>query len=120
MKISWVRCHTYEEARNVSGAIYLHEWNGKPFYWGKEHQGFCNLDEPSYRHWIEGCLQHGGILFMGNPSSDALTRIDDIVSFLIHTHGHVMNSCQHPAIESLQIEHVGDLPTCLHQAHLPL
>ena len=26
--------------RDYSRVIYLHEWNGKPFYWGKAHNSF--------------------------------------------------------------------------------
>jgi len=72
MKIKWIRCHSYEEARNYSRIIYLHEWHGKPFYWGKAENSFfgghmrardglkaSGRYNASYRHWIEGCLRHG-------------------------------------------------------------
>ena len=40
MKINWIRCRSYDEARDYSRVIYLHEWDGKPFYWGKAHNSF--------------------------------------------------------------------------------
>ena len=35
MKITWKKCESYEKAKDHSGAIYLHEWSGQPFYWVK-------------------------------------------------------------------------------------
>jgi hypothetical protein len=40
MKITWVCCRSYDEARDYPRIIYLHEWNGKPFYWGKADKSF--------------------------------------------------------------------------------
>jgi len=35
-----IRCRSYDEARDYSRVIYLHEWDGNPFYWGKAHNSF--------------------------------------------------------------------------------
>ena len=126
MEISWQRCDTYAEARNATGIIYLHEWDDKPFYWGKAHRSFfgghrrrigdllaSGRYNSGYRHWIEGCLQHGAKLFIGTPSPDALARIDEVENFLIHTYGHVMNTRVKEPPENLQIEHRGEAPACL-------
>jgi hypothetical protein len=88
MKINWKRCRNYGEAQNYSRIVYLHEWRGKPLYWGKAHNSFFGggmrtLDGLSasgrynsgYRHWIDGCLKHGGSrLYIGILDEEA--RID--------------------------------------------
>ena len=78
MKITWKHCRSYDEAKDFSRIIYLHQWNGEPFYWGKAHNSFFGGHKrkkdglhvsgrynAGYRHWIEGCLRHGGQLFVG-------------------------------------------------------
>ena len=42
MKITWEKCESYKKAKDHagkakdhSGVIYLHEWSGQSFYWGK-------------------------------------------------------------------------------------
>lgn len=40
MTLTWQLCKTYEEPRDHSRVIYLHEWDEKPFYWGKAHKEF--------------------------------------------------------------------------------
>lgn len=40
MKITWQLCLTYDEAKDRHRVIYLHEWDDKPFYWGKAHNSF--------------------------------------------------------------------------------
>ena len=65
MKIKWIRCHSYDEARHYSRIIYLHEWHGRPFYWGKAENSFfgghmrerdglkaSGRYNAGYRHWI--------------------------------------------------------------------
>ena len=123
MKISWKRCKTYAEARNETGIIYLHAWNDRPFYWGKAHRSFfgghrrrigdllaSGRYNSGYRHWIEGCLQHGGQLFIGRLGPEALSRIDDVENHLIHTYGHVMNTKVRVPDAPIRLEHVGDVP----------
>ena len=126
MKIKWIRCRTYEEARDYSRIIYLHEWNGKPFYWGKAHNSFFGghkrrRDGPEasgrynagYRHWIEGCLQHGGRLYVGQLDEEALRCVDELENYLIHTYGHELNTKVAPPPRQLHIEHEGDIPSSI-------
>ena len=126
MQIHWTRCHTYDEARNASGIIYLHEWDDAPFYWGKAHKSFFGGHKRThgdltasgrynvgYRHWIEGCLRHGAKLYIGKLDGAALGRIDDVEDFLIHTYGHVMNTRLSKSPCTLVIQHEGDIPASI-------
>jgi hypothetical protein len=126
MKIIWKRCKCYEEARDYSRIIYLHEWNGKPFYWGKAHNSFFGGHKrkrgdlhasgrynAGYRHWIEGCLQHGGRLYVGQLDDEALPQLDAIENYLIHTYGHRMNTKVEKPVHELNIEHAGDVPASI-------
>ena len=76
MRIIWKQCKTYADARDYTGVIYLHERDDKPFYWGIAHKSFFGGHmrahnegkisggyNAGYRHWIEGCLQHGAKLY---------------------------------------------------------
>lgn len=123
MKITWTKCSTYDEAKNFSRVIYLHEWGGEPFYWGKAHNSFFGGHKrdheglnasgrynSGYRHWIEGCLRHGGCLFIGQLDQEALQRIDEVENYLIHTYGHVMNTRVSVPPIKLEIEHEGNVP----------
>lgn len=123
MKITWKRCCTYDDARDHCRVIYLHEWHGKPFYWGKAHNSFfgghtrrigdlraSGRYNSGYRHWIEGCLRHGAKLYVGQLSDDALASISEVENFLIHTYGHEMNTRVALPKRVLHIEHAGDVP----------
>ncbi|MGB8116430.1 MAG: hypothetical protein WCF22_21810, partial [Candidatus Sulfotelmatobacter sp.] len=123
MKITWVLCRSYEEAQHYSRIIYLHEWGGKPFYWGKADRSFfgghmrerdglraSGRYNAGYRHWIEGCLRHGGKLYIGKLDEEALSRIDEVENYLIHTYGHEMNSRVVLPLGQLQLGHEGDIP----------
>lgn len=123
MRIIWVRCERYEDARNYSRIIYLHEWHGKPFYWGKAHNSFFGGHKRTqggltasgrynagYRHWIEGCLRHGGRLYVGRLDEEALRCVDELEKFLIHRYGSEVNSRMEPAAQQLLIQHEGDIP----------
>ncbi len=123
MKITWVRRPSYEAARDYSRIIYLHEWEGKPFYWRKAHNSFFGGHKrrrdgleasgrynAGYRHWIEGCLRHGGRLYVGRLDDEALQRVNDLENYLIYTFGSEMNSkVQFPG-QQLLVEHEGDIP----------
>lgn len=63
-----------------------------------------------YRHWIEGCLRHGGKLYIGKLDEEALSRIDEVENYLIHTYGHEMNSRVVLPLGQLQLGHEGDIP----------
>ncbi|MFI8222324.1 hypothetical protein [Pseudomonas sp. NPDC085632] len=129
MKITWQRYKTYEEAKNQCRVIYLHEWDDKPFYWGKAHNSFFGghkrqIDDlhasgrynSGYRHWIEGCLRHGAKLYLGKLSDLALANIDDVENWLIYTYGHEMNSKVHAPSVDLTITHLGDVPASITQS----
>lgn len=86
MRITWTRCKSYDSAKDSIGVVYLHEWNGCPFYWGIADTTVFggnarNVDRErrnprygrSYRHWIEGVLRHGGRLYVG--------RVDDLGTY---------------------------------------
>ena len=126
MKITWVRCESYEAARDHSRIIYLHEWAGKPFYWGKAHNSFfgghmrmrdglkaSGRYNAGYRHWIEGCLQHGGRLYVGQLDEEALRCLDELENYLIHTYGHELNTKVAPPRRQLHVEHEGDIPASI-------
>ena len=132
MKINWIRCRSYDEARDYSRVIYPHEWDGKPFYWGKAHTSFFGghkrkQDGPEasgrynagYRHWIEGCLRPGGRLYIGKLDEEALRCVDEVENYLIHTCGHEMNSKVAAPTRQLQIEHEGDIPQSIASLYAP-
>ena len=100
MRIVWLRCESYKAARDFWGIIYVHECDGKPFYWGKAHKSFfgghmrtrdgltaSGRYNAGYRHWIEGCLRHGARLYVGKLDEEALRCVDELERYLIHTHG---------------------------------
>lgn len=126
MKICWTRCHSYAEACDYSRVIYLHEWNGKPFYWGKAHESHFGGNKrdmnglhasgrynSGYRHWIEGCLRHGAKLYVGQLSEAALVVVNEVENYLIHTYGHEMNTRVRVPQRQLTIEHLGEVPATI-------
>jgi hypothetical protein len=125
MTITWKRCLTYEEARNYTGIIYLHEWNDKPFYWGKAHKSYFgghmrpyNESKISgrynvgYRHWIEGCLRHGAKLYIGLLDEEGLNSINAVENYLITTYPSEMNTKKLQPMQ-LAIMHKGDVPSSI-------
>lgn len=133
MKITWRRCRTYEEAKDHCRVIYLHEWDDKPFYWGKAHNSFfgghsrqigdlraSGRYNAGYRHWIEGCLRHGAKLYVGRLSELALANINDVENWLIHTYGHEMNTRVRTPDVALCVEHLGEVPASISRARANL
>jgi len=131
MEITWIRCETYAEARNHSRIIYLHEWDGKPFYWGKAHNSHFGGHKrmlnglfasgrynSGYRHWIEGCLRHGAKLYIGKLDTEALDLIDEVENYLIHTYGHETNTKVGMPARPLVITHLGEIPDTI-RSHRP-
>jgi len=121
--IRWVRCLNYDSARNYSRVIYLHEWNARAFYWGKAHNSFFGGHKrkigdlhasgrynSGYRHWIEGCLQHGGKLYIGQLAGKDVHFISKIEQQLIREFGTVMNSRIEEPTSGMAISHAGDIP----------
>jgi hypothetical protein len=123
MQITWIKCNSYDEAKNYSRVIYLHEWDNKPFYWGKAHNSFFGghkrkLDDlhasgrynSGYRHWIEGCLRHGAKLYIAKLDDEALQNIDELENFLIYKYGHEMDTKVKKPTREIQITHLGEVP----------
>jgi hypothetical protein len=98
-------------------------WKAKPFYWGILENSYFGGNTrkrdgvkisprygPSYRHWIEGCLQHGGALYIGKLDEEARGRTGEVENYLIRTYGRKMNSEVKAPLSLLRIEHEGDVP----------
>lgn len=126
MKITWKLYRTYDEAKNCQQAIYLHEWSAKPFYWGMLDKtkfggnrqtienGFLNPRYgSSYKHWVEGCLRHGAVLYIGTIEGANGTSIETIEKQLIHNYPSEMNAEEQS--QDLTIEHDGDVPISIRQ-----
>ena len=112
MKITWKKCESYKKDKGHSGAIYLHEWSGQPFYWGKVGAdiSFGSRYNPGYRHWIEGCLRHGACLFIGKLDEEARKHIDDLENYLIRKYPSVMNKKSKKPTTQINFEHKGNIP----------
>ena len=126
MKICWIRCQNYDEAKNFHGVVYLHEQNGRPFYWG-----ICGISVfggnprkvdgmprnprygTSYRHWIEGCLRHAGALYIGTPAEQGNFSLQDIELTLIAMYPSEMNVEEDAQQVIPHIEHQGDVPSSI-------
>ena len=126
IRIRWKRGHTYDDAKNYIGIIYLHEWNGSPFYWGicdgsvfggnaRQIDGKrCNPRYgSSYRHWIEGCLRHGGSLYVRVPQDLDGKSLQEIESVLIVKYPAIMNSSSKTIPVRHKMMHEGDVPECI-------
>jgi hypothetical protein len=109
MKIRWICCRSYGEAKDFREIIYLHVWAEKPFYWGKA-SSFAARYNYSYRHWIEGCLRHGGALYVGQLDDEAFSRIDEVENYLIRKYPSEMNKRVLPPVADITIEHEGEIP----------
>ena len=133
MEISWIRCHSYDDAKEYKQVLYLHEWEGIPFYWGKaevtkfggnsreiDGRKWNARYNPGYKHWIEGCLRHGGRLYVGQIRDRGEYSFKDIERHLINKYGSEMNA-RHQLI-TRQVEHVvhtGDVPTSISSRERP-
>jgi hypothetical protein len=128
IEITWVRCLTYEDAQDFTGVIYLHEWNGQPFYWGKaeiSHFGGNtrkNLQgkkvsarySSGYSHWIKGCLQHGAKLYFGLLEENHKVHINDVENFLIKKYRTPNNKKSKVSNDVFtHISHKGTVPECI-------
>jgi hypothetical protein len=126
MRIEWTRCLNYEQARNFKHCIYLHEWSDKPFYWGKIRNSFFGghmrtLDgirasgryNAGYKHWIEGCLQNGARLYLGQLTRNGPYSIDQVENYLIATYPSQMNVRLTWVDFTLYLKHEGDIPAVL-------
>jgi hypothetical protein len=117
MRIEWICCQTYDEAKKHSRVIYLHERDGKPFYWGKA--GDCSFGvryNSGYRHWVEGCLRYGAKLYIGQPDDETRCRVGEIENYLIHRYPSAMNTKGTQPLKTLSIDHSGDVPAFIPRA----
>ncbi|QKZ12666.1 hypothetical protein [Spirosoma sp. KUDC1026] len=132
MIINWKQYKTYKDACDCTGVIYLHEWDGKPFYWGKADKSFfgggsrkheagkrTGRYNSGYKHWIEGCLQHGAKLYIGELSSEDVSWIDDIERQLIATYPSTMAQRTYP-FRQIELIHEGDVPDSILISKSPL
>lgn len=125
MTLFWSKCLTYNEAKNHTQVIYLHEWFGKAFYWGKSDNSFFGgnqrkrkIDDrlcsgrysPSYTHWIEGCLRHGASLYIAEISENTEGyTLDEIEGYLIKNYISEMNK-KKGSEKNLEVQHEGEIP----------
>ncbi len=121
MEIKWKQCRTYDEAKDYTKIIYLHEWSDKPFYWGivdkskfggnrqKIKNGYLNPRYgSSYKHWIEGCIRHGAKLYIGVIKDTNGNKLEKIEKQLIYDFPSEMNKPE--KMQNIIIEHIGDVP----------
>lgn len=126
VEIKWVRCADYDEAKNHFGVIYLHERDGRPFYWGKADESFFGGHKreysglhasgrynSGYRHWIEGCLRYGARLYIGKPTSTKRFSLGEMEEYLIRQYPSLMNKKVNMSPKSISIHHGGDRPVFL-------
>ena len=115
IEIEWVKCTDYRSATDYKGVIYLHEKDGKPFYWGKAHNSTFGVRyNAGYRHWIEGCLRSDGVcLYIGKLNKGGLELIDELEMQLIHKYGSVMNVRRVEPKRLYEIKHGGEIPSSI-------
>jgi hypothetical protein len=119
VRIHWKRYKTYRGAKGHEGILYLHEWDGKPFYWGKTSVSFGQKGEKTgrygsgYRHWIEGCLRHGGRLYVGEPDLPPGVSLEDTERFLIANHAPTIPPRPRKLRLDLRVENTGVKPVWL-------
>ena len=126
IRIRWTRCRTYDDAKDFRGVVYLHEWNGSPFYWGKCDESVFGgnarrIDGKkrnprygrAYRHWIEGCLRNGGALYVGVPQHSDGKRLSEIESALDAMYPATMNDPSKRSAVPQEMSHEGDVPICI-------
>ena len=132
MKIQWQLVKSYDEAKDFFQVVYLHEWHGRPFYWGKVDESVFggtprNLGgrrrngryNPGYKHWIEGCLRHGARLYIGQLEDEGNFTLDQIEDFLIAKYPSEMNARVGVPIPIMEVNHDGDVPLSILGAARP-
>jgi len=109
--VRWLRCGSYDEARNYTVCLYVHEWAGKAYYVGKVGRAFFGGRYTlSYRHWIDGCLEHGGQLYIGTLVEGSEDLLDAVESILIETLKPPKNIRKPPCQKDVTLYHVGETP----------
>jgi hypothetical protein len=114
--VTWTRCGSYEEARNYGACVYLHEWSGKAYYVGKvDRTFFGGRYGPSYRHWIDGCLEHGARLYVGSLDNEGQGVLDAIESILIEALNPPKNVRRTDLKQDIALHHIGEVPAQLQE-----
>jgi hypothetical protein len=124
VRIRWKRYASYEDARKREFVVYLHEWKGKPFYWGKTRVTFGQDGKRAgrygagYKHWIEGCLRHGGRLYIGEPVLPQVVSLNEVENHLIVNYPSVMQQKPKERRLGLRVENSGERPSFLPRSFL--
>jgi hypothetical protein len=125
VKITWGQFSSYDEAKNKTKCVYIHEWKGKAYYigicqssvfGGSRRKINGKTKNPryaiSYRHWIDGCLEHGGKLYIGKISTRRNIDLKRIEQTLITQ----LKPYRQPLAkqnEEFILNHVGTIPLCI-------
>ncbi|MEY2335099.1 hypothetical protein AAE485_14990 (plasmid) [Acidithiobacillus ferriphilus] len=131
MHIRWTLCRSYDDARDFTGVIYLHERDGKPLFWGKAEKSafgghsriidglkFSVRYPESYRHWIDACLAQGDRLYIGEivgteiGNEENHLKIAEICKFLLMAYPAAYNKPQESATY-FDLRHTGYVPEIL-------
>ena len=69
------------------------KWIAHTVFWGGYKRKRDGLEasgryNAGYRHWTEGCLRHGGRLYIGKLDEEALSCVDEVENYLIHSYIH--------------------------------
>ena len=117
--VSWVRCESYEEAREHRSCVYVHEWFGEAYYIGKigKVTWFGGRYNTSYRHWIDGCLEHGARLYVGRLAAEHEDLIDVIEYMLLGVMNPPKNVRKTLRSNDVTLLHVGQVPAQLQERH---
>jgi hypothetical protein len=67
----------------------------------------------SYRHWIEGCLEHGATLYIGKCSADEQFDLELVESTLIAELPSDKN--RDAGRKVYDLIHLGEIPLCVRQ-----
>ncbi|WP_071182565.1 hypothetical protein [Acidithiobacillus ferrivorans] len=129
--IRWTLCRSYDDARDFTGVLYLHERDGQPLFWGKADKSafggnpriiqglkFSGRYPESYRHWVDACLSLGDRLYIGeivgNESEDEQSqlKIAEICKFLLMAYPAMYNKPQESATY-FDLRHTGYVPEVL-------
>lgn len=125
VRVRWKQYKSYRGAKGREVILYLHEWDGKPFYWGKTSVSFGQKGKKTgrygsgYRHWIEGCLRHGGRLYIGKPEEPLPEGVilDDVEHALIRKHKPTIRPRKRKRQLELQVVNVGQKPPWLPRSY---
>ncbi|EIE01402.1 MULTISPECIES: hypothetical protein [Leptospira] len=126
IEIIWELCEKYEDAKDHTQGIYLHEWDKKPFYWGKVDKSVFGGNPrkingesvnprygSSYRHWIEGCLRHGAKLYLGKLGKVVEGAIERVEQTLMEEFPSEMNRKEDQNLQPILLLHKGKIPECI-------